>query len=145
MKNAQSLAESLADNMCLASCYFAMSYMKKNDNTIPNSRQIISNVFSAYFAGKVDDECTCYDPEALLNYFGTPATVKKIYDKNEIAGLLTDGEPHICMYSYHTGNDATKIGHWVIVQNKQIIFNSLDYSKNVATGIITTIREIIWK
>jgi hypothetical protein len=142
----QNLMESFSDSCCLACCYNVMAYYHMNKE-FPSDKMIVDGLWKAYFSTKyLGDDATVNDAEQLLKYWtGDRAVVEKLYDMESINKLLNSNEMFIAMYSYHKGDDATKIGHFVIMQGRKIVFNSLDWSKNVATGVITTVRKITWK
>lgn len=136
--------EKFSGSCCLASCYGVVSQLKL-ENVIPDNETLIHGLWRAYFAGYLDDDAEVKDADKLLKFWsGKKAVVTKVEDKIGIAELLNSKEVFIAMHSYHTGSDATKIGHFVVHKGSEIIFNSLDYSKNVAIGVVTSIRKITW-
>lgn len=135
----QTVAESLADNMCLACCYIFLAGQKADFPV--NDASCMSAVINCWREGLVDNECTCYAPEKILKFLtGKSAVVTKIEDQQQIAKILNSDEPCIAFYSIDGLN-----GHFVVMEHNKIIFNSLAKSKNVEKGTIHSLRRIQWR
>lgn len=134
----QTVAESLANNMCLASCYLYIAGKKTNLEI--TDATIMAGIINAWRDGHLNNECYVADPEALIKYWtGKSCTVTKIEDTQAIAKILNSDEMVAAFYSVDTLN-----GHFVVMQHNKIIFNSLTKSRNVDKGTIVSLRRVQW-
>lgn len=112
-------------------CYlYCMGIIPETDG------EMIKHVSTAMDKGLLDEECTVLNASSLLRHFtGHDFHVEKkaITSINEIV------EPTPVRYSY--GDK----GHWVVVQNGKIVFNSIEDSVCVIYGRPTEARIITLK
>lgn len=134
----QTLMESLANNMCLLSCYFYIA-AKKVGLEVTNYT-VMKACIDAWRAEKVNDECYVSNPEALIKFWtGEKASVSHVNDQQEIVNYLRSGDMVIAKYSIDGKN-----GHFVVMQNNKIIFNSLESSRTVDKGTVVSLRVVQW-
>ena len=135
----QTVAESLANNMCLACCYAYIAAQKTKLQL--TDATIMAGIINAWRDGHLNNECYVADPEALIKYWtGKSCTVTKIEDTQAIAKILNSDEMVIAFYSIDPQNG----GHFCVMQHNKIIFNSLAKSRNVEKGTIRSLRRISW-
>lgn len=134
----QTVAESLANNMCLACCYAYIAAQKTKLQL--TDATIMTAIINAWRAGHLNNECYVANPEALIKFWsGEDATVTKVEDTQAIAKILNSDEMVAAFYSVDTLN-----GHFVVMQHNKIIFNSLTKSRNVDKGTIVSLRRVQW-
>lgn len=138
MKFPQSTALELADNIkeigkngCLAMCYIFCAGIDP-ENEIEYLR-IVNNAIKADILAK---DCTVKDAEKFIQWLtGRKTSVSK----KTIAGVDSIESPTPVRYRADG-----KEGHWVVVENGKIVFNSLANSINVAKGKPVEARIIKW-
>lgn len=128
MKNPQTRAITIGKFGCLAMCYlYCMGICPESEG------EMIKHVSTAMDKGLLDEECTVLNASKLLEYF----TGKKwSVTKKEITDIDEIKEATPVRFTYN-GN-----GHWVVVENGRIVFNSIADSVCVAKGHPTTARII---
>jgi len=128
MKNPQTRALMIGKYGCLAMCYLYCV------GICPESAgEMIKHVSTAMDKGLLDEECTVLDASKYLEHF----TGRKFsVTKKNISDIRKIKEATPVRYSYN-GN-----GHWVVVQDGKIVFNSIADSVCVAKGQPTTARII---
>ena len=121
----QTFAEEIADNIkpiakygCLAMCYL---YCVGIEDTL----EMIRIVSDCMKKGILDNECTVTSARKYLQY-----VTGKNFDvtKEQFNDLKKIKEPYPVRYVYNGK------GHWVVVQNGKIVFNSLINSQCVTKG-----------
>lgn len=138
MKFPQTTALELADNIreigqngCLAMCYIFCAGIDP-ENEIEYLRTV-NNAIKANILGK---DCTVKDAEKFIQWLtGRKTTVVK-KSLQETSGIT---EPTPVRYKAE-GRD----GHWVVVENGKIVFNSVSNSVNVTKGKPVEARIIKW-
>lgn len=134
----QTVAESLANNMCLACCYAYIAAQKTKLQL--TDATIMTAIINAWRAGHLNNECYVANPEALIKFWsGEDATVTKVDRPLQIAKILNSDEMVIAFYSINTLD-----GHFVVMCHNKIIFNSLEHSKNVEKGHILSLRRVVF-
>lgn len=138
MKFPQTTALEIADNIkeigknaCLAMCYIYCAGIDP-DNEIEYIR-IVNNAIKA---GIIAKDCTVTDAERFLQHItGRKTTVvkKSVFDYAHLK------EPTPVRFKADG-----LAGHWVVVENGKIVFNSLANSINVAKGKPIEARIIKW-
>lgn len=132
MKHWQSLMKILADNCCLFMCY--VEYCGIDPDTLSGWMPYFQHALEKKL---IDEESTVLQPEKLIySLTGRTCTVEKLSLSCELKDIK---EKTIVKFS-HNG-----YGHWVIVENGEVIFNSLDYSNCVVKGKITDARIVKMK
>lgn len=128
MKNPQTRAEMIGKYSCLAMCYlYCVGIEPKSDG------EMIKYISAAMDKGLLDAECTVLSAANLLRHF----TGKEyLVTKEKITDIENIKEPTPVRY---TNNG---YGHWVVVQNGKIVFNSLAHSVCVEKGKPTEARVI---
>ncbi len=128
MKNPQTRALMIGKYGCLAMCYlYCMGIMPDTEG------EMIKHVSTAIDKGLLDSECTVLNASALLEHF----TGKKWHVvKKDVTDIDEIREAAPVRFDYN-GN-----GHWVVVENGRIVFNSIADSVCVAKGHPTTARII---
>lgn len=128
MKNPQTRALMIGKYGCLAMCYlYCMGIVPESEG------EMIKHISTAIDKGLLDSECTVLDASALLKFFtGRDYCVEKksISDIDEVKGATPVRFTH---------NGA---GHWVVVENGRIVFNSIADSVCVLQGHPDTARVI---
>ncbi len=138
MKFPQSTALELADNIkeigkngCLAMCYIFCAGIDP-ENEIEYLR-IVNNAIKADILAK---DCTVKDAEKFIQWLtGRKTSVSK----KTIAEVDSIESPAPVRYRAEG-----KEGHWVVVENGKIVFNSLANSINVTKGKPVEARIIKW-
>lgn len=138
MKFPQTTAAEIAENVkeigknsCLAMCYIYCSGIDP-DNEI----EYIRTVSKAIDAGILEKDCTVKDAERFLMWLtGRKTTVvkKTVTDIKEIKAPTP--------VRYIAGGMG---GHWVVVEDGKIVFNSITNSLNVSKGKPAEARVIKW-
>jgi len=115
---------------CLAMCYIYCAGVEPDD-----PEEYIRLVSHAMDEGLLDEECTVLSASKLLKFVsGKDYYVgKKDVDEKNIKDIK---EPTPVRFSYYGS------GHWVVVENGEIAFNPLSYSKSVEKGRPTSARPI---
>ena len=113
---------------CLAMCYlYCMGICPESEG------EMIRHVSAAMDKGLLDHECTVLDASALLEHF----TGKKWrVEKKACTDIDEIKEATPVRFDYNGK------GHWVVVEDGRIVFNSLADSVCVAKGHPTTARVI---
>lgn len=124
----QDKLKKITENCCLFMCYiFSVDRQEKTQG------QWLRLLADAFDSGLIDEECTVLDAEKLLKlYTGKNYTVEK-KEVNSIADIKK-----LCPVRYNYNGH----GHWVLVEDGKIIFNSLLNSVCVTKGKPTTARII---
>ena len=138
MKYPQSIALAISDNIkeigkngCLAMCYIYCAGVGQE-----NELEYIRIVNDAIKANILEKDCTVKDADAFIKWLtGRKVTVVK---KN-ISDISQIKEPAPVRFKAD-GLD----GHWVVVENGKIVFNSLLNSLNVTKGTPVEARIIKW-
>lgn len=128
MKNPQTRAAVIGKYGCLAMCYlYCMGIIPESEG------EMIKHVSTAIDKGLLDEECTVLNASKLLEHF----TGKK-FDviKKDITDIskITEATPVRYVYG--------KNGHWVVVEDGKIVFNSIADSVCVKYGKPQTARII---
>lgn len=122
---------------CLALCYAWIVY---HDIMISGEALDIfmtKQIMGAQSAGYLDEEFTVKDAAEYLHYL-CPLEQFEVTKKN-INSLSEIKEATPVRYDYNGHS------HWVVVENRKIVWNSLADSQCVRYGKPTTAREIKWK
>lgn len=138
MKFPQTTALEIADNIkeigknaCLAMCYIYCAGVDP-DNEIEYIR-IVNNAIKA---GIITKDCTVTDAERFLQHItGRKTTVVK-KNVTDIKGIKQAAPVRYIADGYS--------GHWVVVEDGKIVFNSLVNSINVTKGKPAEARIIKW-
>ncbi|MBQ4379514.1 MAG: DUF261 family protein [Treponema sp.] len=120
MKNPQTRAEMIGKYGCLAMCYlYCVGVAPESEG------EMIKHVSTAMDKGLLDEECTVLNASKLLEHF----TGKKfIVTKKAISDIKNIQEATPVRYAYNGK------GHWVVVENGKIVFNSIANSVCVKYG-----------
>lgn len=138
LKNPQTLMEQLANNMCLLCCYFYIT--AKHTGMECTDYTMMKACIDAWRNGKVNNECYVSDPESLIKFWcGEKPIVSHVSDLQQVVSYLKSGDMVVAKYSIDGKN-----GHFVVMQNNKIIFNSLEHSKNVDKGAVISLRLVQW-
>lgn len=121
--------------MCLAACYSWIANRKVYGEKGPDIEcKIVQDIIRAKYNHLLDDELTVLDAEKYLAfsnpaycYTVTKLTINSIKDIKDATPVRFDRDDY---------------GHWVVVENGKIVFDSLDDSKCVKSGKPTTARII---
>ena len=125
----------MGDYMCLAACYsWIVSRDLFGERGEKIERKILCDIIEAYHKGILDDEITVLDGAAFLELCN-PRNRYKV-EKRRIITIDDIKEATPVRF------DRNGFGHWVVVENGKIVFDSLDDSKCVKFGIPTTARII---
>lgn len=119
----QTRAESIGKYGCLSMCYLYCLGIE--------GVELINCTARAMERGLLDSECTVLNAEDFLLYFsGRRFKVTK----QPVKTLKNIKNPTPVRFDYN-GNS-----HWVVVENGEIVFNSLDNSQCVKLGLPVTAR-----
>ena len=126
----QSKAEAIGKWGCLAFCYlFCAGYRDVSEG------QLMKMVSDAMDQGLLDEECTVLSAAKFLNFF----TGKKYFvDKQPITTIENIKEATPVLYY----NERTGKGHFVVVEDGKVVYNSLKRSISVEEGKPTSARFI---
>ena len=128
MKNPQTRAMMIGKYGCLAMSYlYCIGIMPDTEG------EMIKHISTAIDKGLLDSECTVLDASALLQFFTGKkwhVAKKKVDDINDIK------EATPVRFTY--GDK----GHWVVVRDGRIVFNSIEDSICVKKGFPTEARII---
>ena len=139
MKNPQSLAEelykhfhdpklkSIKDYAC---CAFCLIYWLDLDLSDIDAIMLVSDLIDEH---ALDTDCTVYWAECIKRITGR--TMASLEKKN-ITSIKNIKEKTIVKFS------RGKTGHWVVVQEGKIVFNSLSFSRCVEEGTPSEARII---
>ena len=128
MKNPQTRAEMIGKYGCLAMCYlYCVGVAPESEG------EMIKHVSTAMDKGLLDEECTVLNASKLLEHFtGKKFTVTK----KTISDIKNIQEATPVRYTYNGK------GHWVVVENGKIVFNSIANSICVKYGKPDSARVI---
>lgn len=131
MRSPQTKSETIGKYGCLAMCYaFCLGIEPELDS------EYIRIVSDAMDKGILDEECTVLDASKYLQYLsGKRWNVSKV-DLISPAQIAEIKQRTPVRFDYNGRS------HWVVVENGQIVFNSLEKSNCVAFGKPTTARYI---
>lgn len=88
----------------------------------------------------MDENGFVNNPDRLLKYWtGKQGIVSKVSEKHEVQEALNSGD---YVVSFWTIDD--KNGHFVVMKNNAIVFNSLEKCNAVNLGHIGSLRTIKW-
>ena len=125
----------MGDYMCLAACYsWIVSRDLFGESGEMIERKILQDIIEAYHKGILDDEITVLDAASFLELCNPRSRYK--VEKRRIITIDDIKEATPVRF------DRNGYGHWVVVENGKIVFDSLDDSKCVKFGIPTTARFI---
>ena len=129
-KNCQQIGE----NSCLAMCYIFCSGIDPDDEL-----EYIKIVNRAVNEKILDSDCTVLDADKFIKWLTgrTVSVVKKSLTTEKDFEELKELTP--VKYKY-----GTLPGHWVVVKNGKVVFNSLINSINVSKGKPVDARIIKW-
>lgn len=123
----------LADNCCYALCL--IEYMNREKNLgITRGSDYFKLVVEAYRNDWIDVEGNVTKPEAFLQYLDPQHNKYKV---TIVYSKPTDNVAYPTFYSIDGKN-----GHFVLSNKNGVVWNSLEYSKNVAKGKIISYRKI---
>lgn len=131
MKNPQTRAEIIGKYGCLAMCYLYCA------GICPESEgEMIKHISGAMDKGLLDEECTVLNASKLLEHF----TGKSFFvEKKAISDIKKIKEATPVRYVYNGK------GHWVVVEDGKIVFNSIENSSCVKNGKPDSARVITLK
>ena len=131
MKAPQTRAEIIGKFGCLAMCYAYCLGIEPEFNS-----EYIRIVSDAMDKGILDDECTVLDAGRYLQYLsGKKWNVQKCaIDNPAQIAEIKDRTPVRFDYNGYS--------HWVVVENGEVVFNSLEKSNCVNFGKPVTMRVI---
>ena len=123
--------ESIGKYACLAFCYIFCAGIDSD-----NELEYIKIVNRAIKQGLLETDCTVKDANAFLEWLtGRKAKV----NKKTIISIEEIKEATPVRFVYQGA------GHWVVVENGKIVFNSLMNSNCVNKGFPTESRPINWQ
>lgn len=133
MKNPQTRALMIGKYGCLAMCYlYCMGIIPESEG------EMIKHISTAMDKGLLDEECTVLNASALLQFF----TGKNWHvEKKEIKDISRIKEPTPVRYVYFD-EKGKEHGHWVVVEDGKIVFNSIADSVCMKIGKPASARII---
>lgn len=131
MKNPQTRAEIIGKYGCLAMCYlYCVGICPESEG------EMIKHISGAMDKGLLDEECTVLNAGKLLEHF----TGKRFFvEKKTISDIKKIKEATPVRYVYNGK------GHWVVVEDGKIVFNSIANSVCVKNGKPDSARVISLK
>lgn len=126
--------KALGESGCLAFCYAytADALLKRKTN----EAEMIMRLCQARGDGVIDAQCNVYDANYLLRYYGgRKFDVKKTSIADGDISHIIKPTPVRFLAKGHGG-------HWVVVENGQIVWNPLIWSFNVEHGKAIEAREV---
>ena len=123
--------KAIAKYGCLAMCYLYCIGIVSEDTIMT-----MQSLKTAMEKGLLDTECTVLDATKFMEFF---AHKKYIVSKKNITSIANIKDKTPVRYEYNGS------GHWVVVENGKIVFNSLANSICVAKGKPTSARVIYYE